>query len=293
MKRTMAMVALAGLLAAPVALGGCSSKQRIQTEKEIAKALISDEQESQIGLQVKQELQKQNIKYLNDPTVNAYVQGMTNRIFPLAEKDRKGIKWHVHVVDDPKIVNAFATPGGHLYVYSGLLIAAENEAEVAGVLSHEAGHVVGRHSARQMVNVFGLNAVAALALGENPGLLQQLAGQIVGTGALLAHGRGSEHEADVYGVRYASGAGYDPKGIASFFQKLKAKEGKTPQLMTWLSTHPATSDRIKNINAYIAKHKLKGGETDAAGHMLVVNHLKTMPSAPVTAQPDGHTDHTH
>lgn len=290
------MVAMAGLLAAPVALGGCSNKQRIQTEKEIAKALISDEQETQLGLQVKQELQKQNIRYLNDPTVNAYVEGMTNRIFPLAEKDRKGIKWHVHVVDDPKVVNAFATPGGHLYVYSGLLMAAENEAEVAGVLAHEAGHVVGRHSARQMVNLFGLNAVASLALGENPGLLQQLATQIVGTGALLAHGRGAEHEADVFGVRYASGAGYDPKGIATFFQKLKAKEGKTNQLMTWMSTHPATSDRIKNINRYIASHKLKGGETDAAGHMAVVNHLKTIPEAPATAkQPaeDGHTDHTH
>lgn len=288
MKRTI-MIAVAGL----VALGGCSNKQRIQTEKEVAKALISDEQEAQLGLQVKQELQKQNIKYLTDPTVTTYVEGMTKRIFPLAEKDRKDIQWHVHVVDDPKVVNAFATPGGHLYVYSGLLMEAENEAEVAGVLSHEAGHVVGRHSARQMVNAFGLNAVASLALGENPGLLQQLATQIVGTGTMLAYSRGAENEADVYGVKYAAAAGYDPKGIATFFQKLKAKEGKTPQYMTWLRTHPATADRIKNINAYIAKHKLKGGETDAAGHMLVVNHLKTLTGAPVTAQPDGHTDHTH
>ena len=255
------MRVLAMVCAGAVGVAACSHEQRRGAETAVAKALIPDEQENQIGLQVKQELeQKEHVKYSEDPQVVSFVKGITDRILPLAEKDRPGVKWDVKVIDDPKTVNAFATPGGHLYVYSGLLIAADNPSEIAGVLSHEAGHVVGRHSARQMVDAFGLQAVAALALGKNPGLASQVAAGVTGKGLMLANSRGDETEADEYGARYASTAGYDPRGLITFFQKLQKQEGQSSQVMKFLSDHPATPDRISHLDKYIADHHLSGTE---------------------------------
>jgi beta-barrel assembly-enhancing protease len=253
--------------AAVFAVAGCTHAQLGGAETAVARALIPDEQENRIGLQVKQDLeQKEHVKYVEDAQVVSFVKGITDRVLPLAEKDRPGVKWEVKVIDDPRTVNAFATPGGHLYVYSGLLLAADNPSEVAGVLSHESGHVVARHSARQMVDAFGLQAVAALALGENPGLAAQIAAGVAGKGLMLANSRGDETEADEYGARYASAAGYDPRGLITFFQKLQKEEGKTPRLMKFLSDHPATPDRITYLEAYIADQHLSGaGGRDPGG----------------------------
>jgi predicted Zn-dependent protease len=185
-------------------------------------------------------------------------------------------------------VNAFATPGGYLYVYSGLLLAADDTAEVAGVLGHESGHVVARHSARQMVNQLGVQTVAQMALGKEPGKLSQLAASLAGNGAILAYGRADESEADEYGARYASLAGYDPHGIATFFEKLEKSEGKQPGWAAYLSTHPATPDRIAQVNKYIADEKLGGtGGTSGTQIAAVKARLKTLPAPPTQpAQPD-------
>ncbi len=249
------------LLAATLAVlaPGCTHSQRVGAETAVAKVLIPDEQEAQLGLQVKQELeQKQHVKYLEDGPIVAFVKGITDKILPLAEKDRPGVTWDVKVIDDPKTVNAFATPGGHLYVYSGLLLAADNPSEVAGVLAHEAGHVVGRHSARQMVDAYGLQAISALALGQNPGVASQLVAGVGGKGLMLANSRGDETEADEYGARYASAAGYDPRGLVTFFQKLQKGEGGSSGFAKFLSDHPATPDRIQHVSDYIAQHNLSG-----------------------------------
>lgn len=242
---------------------GCTP-QRIRAEKAVARVLISDEQEEQLGLQVKQELeQKENIKYVEDPAVVEYVRTVATPILQAANADRKGVKWKLNIIDDPKTVNAFATPGGYLYVYTGLLLAADNEAELAGVLAHEAGHVVGRHSARAMVNAYGLQAVTDMALGENPGTLAQVAAQLAGGGIQLAHGRGEELEADEFGAKYSSAAGYDPRGLITFFAKLQGEQGETPALLKWLSTHPANEDRIAHLRQVIARDRLEGTKTDA------------------------------
>jgi beta-barrel assembly-enhancing protease len=268
---------------------GCTHRQRAGAETQLAKILISDQQENQIGLQVKQELeQKEHVRYLNDGEVTSFVKSVTDKILPLAEKDRPGVKWQVQVIDDPKTVNAFATPGGFLYVYSGLLLAADNPSEIAGVLSHEAGHVVGRHSARQMVNAFGLQAVAALALGQNPGLAAQLAAAIGGKSLLLANSRADETEADEYGARYASAAGFDPRGLITFFQKLMKQEGRTPQLLKFLSDHPATPDRISHLEEYISQNHLSGsGGRDPDGLPRVKERIRQRGGAPAVPAPPG------
>ena len=229
----------------------------------IAKALVSDDQEAQLGAQVKQELDKQGTKYIQDPEIVNYVKGVAQKIFVSADKDRPGVKWQVFVIDDPKQVNAFATPGGYLYVYTGLLMAADNEAQLAGVWGHESGHVVARHSAQQMVNEMGLQTVIEVALGQNPNQLAQLASTLAAKGALLAYSREDETQADEYGARYSAQAGYDPHGIIQFFEKLKAMEGNQPAFAKYLSDHPATADRITHLQQYIKEKGLTGSELGA------------------------------
>lgn len=258
MQRTI--LAFLGITLAVGFSTGCA-KQRIQAEKAVADVLISDEQEDQIGLQVKQELeQKEKIQYVTDPAVVEYVNRLATPILQQANRDRKGVKWKVSVINDPKTVNAFATPGGYLYVYTGLLLAADNEAEVVGVLAHEAGHVVGRHSARAMVNAYGIQAITQLALGKDPGTAAQIAAALVGGGVQLAHGRSEETEADEYGAKYAAGANYDPRGLITFFEKLQKMQGSTPGVLKWLSTHPTNAERINHLEKYIAQHGLRGTE---------------------------------
>lgn len=271
-------ILLATLLVAGVPLAGCSAKQRIAAEKTVAATLISDEQEEQIGKQVKQQLEKENVKYVTDPEITGYVTSMMTKITQQANRDRKGVRWKIHVIDDDKTVNAFATPGGYIYVYTGLLLSATSEEEVAGVLAHEAGHVVGRHSARQMVNAYGLEAVLSLALGKNPGLAGQLAGAIAGNGLMLAHGRSEEIEADELGATYSAKAGWNPKGLITFFEKLKEQQGgDTPRALTFLSTHPATGDRISNLQQYIRKNRLSGGTANVGNLSAIQAKIKSTP----------------
>jgi predicted Zn-dependent protease len=230
----------------------------LHSSEGMAKALISDEQENQLGAQVKQELDKQGTKYVQDPVVVQYVQGVAKKIFVFANKDRPGVDWKVYVIDDQKQVNAFATPGGNLFVYTGLLLAADNEAELAGVWGHEAGHVVARHSARQMVDAMGMDTVMGIALGQNPNQLAQLAATLAAKGTLLSYSREDEAAADEYGARYASAAGYDPHGLITFFQKLQKMEGEVPAFSQYLSDHPLTADRITHLQQVIAEKKLGG-----------------------------------
>ena len=164
------------LAATSLFAGACATSTTRSVETNVAKVLISPDQENQLGLQLKGELEtKQGIVYMTDPTVVNYVRGVADKVIALGKKDRPEVAWQVFVIDDRKTVNAFATPGGYLYVYRGLLEMAQNEAELAGVMAHEAGHVVARHAARSMVASYGLDAVAAMALGNNPGLVAQIA----------------------------------------------------------------------------------------------------------------------
>ena len=273
--RTVATSAIALL---PVFGSSCATIGLGGVETAAANVMVSDEQESQLGLQVKTELEtKQNVKYVADPQVADYVRDVANKVLVHAQKERPAVKWTVNVIDDPQTVNAFATPGGYLYVYTGLLLLADNEAQLAGVMGHEAGHVVARHSAQQMVDQFGFDAVAQLALGQNPGVLGQLGKAVVEKGALLAHSRAHEDEADEYGARYGSAAGYDPHALSGFFTKLKAKVGDTSTLTTWLSDHPATSSRITHINSYAQQNGLNGKDLGADRFVAIRARVAALP----------------
>lgn len=276
--RSMKVTALAA-----VALVGasCTHGQRVGAETTAAKLLISSDQENQLGLQVQQELSKQGVKIVTDTLVNRYVQEVSHSVLRFAQKDRPDVTWHVYVIDDPKTVNAFATPGGYLYVYTGLLLKADNDAEVAGVLGHEAGHVVARHSARAMVDQLGLQAVVGMALGKDPNQVAKVAANLLAGGTMLAHSRGEETEADEHGVTYLSQAGYDPNALITFFEKLKSLEGSQPSILKYLSDHPLTQDRIDHLQQYIAQHKLTGSNLGTAKLPGVKGQLE----AGVTSEP--------
>lgn len=252
---------------------GCSATQvakardtvnagRVKAETAVANAVVSDRDEEALGLQVQQAIEKQGVKYSSDSTVTSYVSSLAAKLAAASgEKRLANVK--VFVIEDPKTVNAFATPGNRLYVYTGLLLTADNEAEVAGVLGHELGHVAARHVARQLVQQYGLEMLGRLALGEDPNTIQQIAAAVVGNGAMLAHSRADENEADVSGVHYAASAGYAPNGIATFFEKLLKTQGHTPRVLTWLQTHPSTEDRIRRTNELIASEGLRGNDVGA------------------------------
>lgn len=276
--RLLARGGMAAVLAAALsqaAISGCTPKQRIHTETEVAKALISPEQENQIGAQMVQQVKSSpKMKLLNDPVVNQYVQATFAKLLPAAKAKRPDMQWQIFVIDDPKTVNAFSVPGGKLFVYSGLLLNAQTEAEVAGVIGHEMGHVLGYHAARDMVDTFGLEAIAALAVGKNPSLGESLVTRVAGTGLLLAHSRQEETEADAWGVQLSHAAGFDPQGMADFFKTLAKQEGHTPQALAWLSDHPLTPDRIDHVESIIQKNHWKGGTVGKAEQQQIQQRLQ-------------------
>jgi predicted Zn-dependent protease len=269
-------------LAALVALAsGCASPLRQKVETAAAKALISPEQAKQVGAQVQQELEKQGVRFVSDPTVDGWVAKVSDPLFAVARKARPDITdWRVHVIDDPKTVNAFATTGGDLYVYSGLVLLADDGAELAGVLAHEIGHVALYHVQRQMVDAVGLQALIGVALGQNPGTATQLAAVVGGQAAMLANSRGDEKEADEWGVLHADEAGYDPKGLVRFFQKLQAQEGKTPAALGWLSDHPTTPSRVEDAGRIIRERKLGSTGRGPGGLDAVKAAIQRLPPAP-------------
>jgi predicted Zn-dependent protease len=248
-----------------VALGaaaaGCTSTLRTQTETAAADVLIPPDEDAKLGQQIQAELSSQ-VKFVSDPTVNAYVNEVTQRIFQAAKGQAPSLSVAVQVIDDPKTVNAFATPGSRLYVYTGLLLAAHDEAELATVLGHETGHIVARHPERQMVDQFGLSAISAAVLGKNAPLLASVGASVASNGYLLANSRADETEADELGARFASAAGYDPRALGQFLQRISG--GQPPGVLVFLSDHPTTPDRVSHLDAFIAKNGLSGQRGDAA-----------------------------
>jgi len=172
------------------------------------------------------------LKLLPDGPMPAMVAAVGNR---LTAGSAYHYQWHVAV--DPQ-VNAFALPGGHVVVYTGLLQAAESAEEVAGVLAHEVQHVEMRHSLKNLLHSLGWRALLALALGDFSGGVWAGMAERLGQ---LGYGRDLERQADLGGIAALRRAGIAPEGMASFFAKLARQEGRQVEL---LSSHPATEDRM-------------------------------------------------
>ena len=213
--------------------------------------LLSEQDELQLGRQTDQSIIKEYGVYDNS-ALQGYVQGVAR---PLAGvSHRPALPWQFKVMDSP-VVNAFAAPGGYVFVTRGLLAAVNDEAELAGVLAHEIGHVTARHSARNysqsLLANLGVQLGTALA-GSYGNVLGPLLE--VGTGLLfLKYSRDDERQADTLGVEYATKAGYDTNRMADFFTTLQRQEtlegDKAGGVPEWFSTHPSPIDREAAVRA--------------------------------------------
>lgn len=220
---------------------------------------VSLDEEWQLGNQLAAQVASQ-MQLSNDSQALAYVTSVGERIHratPLADRP-----FHFYIVNDPS-VNAFALPGGHVYVNSGLIAQADHANMLAGVMAHEISHVVARHSIQQMQQAQGINAIGSILLGQNPGALQSLLAQIVAGGAMARFSRADEKQADDLGLGYMTAAGYDPHGMLDMFEKLASLEKSSPSAVEkFFLDHPVTADRIKDISNRIAQMRSTAGTVD-------------------------------
>jgi len=239
-------------LAALTALAACA--QAPATGRTIFTGGLSEEKEKEIGQQQYQQIKEGEAfggPYEEAPELTSYVSSIGRLLAKTSEMPN--IKWTFTVLDTP-IVNAFATPGGYIYVTRGLVALADNEAELAGVLAHEIGHVTARHMAErygQSVIAQVLNLGAAVALGG--GMETQAIGALSAV-MLRSYSREQEFEADTLGVRYLTRAGYEPEAMASFLAKLQAHSRLEAKMrgqpgaadkFNIMQTHPRTADRVE------------------------------------------------
>ena len=193
--------------------------------------------------------------------VKDYVNGIGKDILTKSNfiKYEKIFPYTFQVIDD-SVVNAFATPGGFIYIYTGLMKFLDNEAGLAGVIGHEIAHAERRHMTQRLTSYYGTNIILGLVLGGNPNLLGEIAANLfVGLG-FLANSRADEEEADNYSIRYLASTEYYPGSITFFFDKIREeqkKKGNTPgDLERLLSTHPLPQDRIDNVKFQLKELKL-------------------------------------
>jgi len=208
----------------------------------IAKMSGSTEKEVRMGREAAAEVDRQ-AKFIEDPVITEYVNRVGQNI--VLHSDAK-VPFTIKVIDSDE-VNAFALPGGFFYVNKGLLLAADNEAELAGVMAHEIAHVAARHAVENQTkaNLLEYAALgASIFLGGIPGMIYQNTAGIGLLGIFMKFSRSAEEEADKLGVQYMYAAGYDPGAMATMFEKLEAKNKKKPGFISRaFATHPAPPDR--------------------------------------------------
>jgi beta-barrel assembly-enhancing protease len=221
--------------------------------------LISIEDEWAMGREIERDLNRQ-LTLVNDATTQNYIRDIGQRI--VAQTEMANLPWTFHVVRDPA-VNAFNTPGGNVYVYTGLITAADNVAELTAVIAHEVAHGVARHGTQRLSKAYGMNVAASIILGGDPGLVQQIAAQIAAQGAMAQFSQRDEREADRLGQRYMRAAGYNPAALATFFEKLQEQERRNPGAVgQFFSSHPMTSERIENARREAQRLGTSGTTTD-------------------------------
>ena len=211
--------------------------------------LFTVDQDIALGAQVAHQIDSLSTQYpVLDSASNveayAFLYNLRDRIIATGKvKYAKEFKWQLRIIKDDSTLNAFCTPGGYIYVYTGIIKYLDTEDELAGVMGHEMAHADLRHSTRQMTKTFGLQLLVEAALGEYAALKQITSG-LVG----LKFSRAHETEADQMSVHYLCGTEYDADGGAGFFEKIEASGGgRTPEFM---STHPSPANRIDNYHRW-------------------------------------------
>jgi len=241
----MEMVAVGLVLC--LALTGCATIRSLELN------LLSTEKEIQLGGQLSAEVEKQEI-VLDNAEMQAYVREIGGSLARFAT--RQDVEYTFTVIDAPDKVNAFALPGGYMYVYTGLMKICDNEAELAAVMAHEIGHVSGYHHGESISRQYGYNLIMSIILGENAGALAQLGAQIMGTAGAMFYSRENEREADSVGIDLLVQAGYNPGAMVGFMGKLLDEDQKRGggRGLPIFASHPPTEERIERLETLAAQY---------------------------------------
>jgi predicted Zn-dependent protease len=260
------------ILFAAIVLSGCA---------------VSQQQEVQMGQQYASEIAQQ-LPLIDDPAIVRYINVLGDSIANVTS--RRDLDWHFFVVNSSE-VNAFAVPGGYVYVNRGLIERAASMDELAGVLGHEIGHVVKRHSVKQMQQQQGANFGITLACILTSVCNNQATGTLVNLGAtamFAKFSRSDEAEADEQGFKNVVAAGISPVGLVTMFQKLIAERKATPGAVdAFFATHPLEEDRIADVQNLIntlTPAQLKSLTKDTPNFHTFKDRLATLPAAPQARQ---------
>lgn len=249
----------------------------------LAGCAVSQQKEVDMGTKYSAQIAQQ-LPLINDPEALRYINVLGDSLASVT--DERDLKWHFNIVDSRE-VNAFAVPGGYVYINRGLIERAESMSQVAGVLGHEIGHVTRRHSIKQMQKAQGTNGVMTLGciLTRVCGSGITTAAMDIGAGGLFAHfSRSDEAEADEEGVRTTIKAGIDPNGIPEMFKILLEERKKNPgSVDAFFATHPMEEDRIAATQALIRTYpprQLEGLTRDSQNFHTFKDRLASLPPSP-------------
>jgi predicted Zn-dependent protease len=229
--------------------------------------LISEAQEIEIGRDADRDITR-SLGVYDDDELQAYVQALGERM--ARDSERPDLPWTFRVLDDP-VVNAFALPGGYIYVTRGILAHFSSEAELAGVLGHEIGHVTARHGVTRVSRA----QIAQLGLGLGTVLVPQLegiGGELAGAGLgllFLSYSRDDERQADDLGLNYMTAEGYDPREMAATFEMLYSASGAEDgeRIPGWLSSHPDPLERRDRILARVDAGEVSGDRVEREAYL--------------------------
>jgi predicted Zn-dependent protease len=246
---------------------------------------VSTQQEVQMGAEYSAQINQQ-LPIVQDAEINRYINVLGDSISRLA--DNRGLDYQFYIVNANE-VNAFAVPGGFIYINRGLIDRTQSLSQLAGVLGHEIGHVVRRHSVQQMEKAQGANVGLVLGctlLGICESQAAQAAIQIGGSALFAKFGRDDEREADVDAVSSVVRAGIHPRGIPEMFQILLTERQRNPSAVEgWFSTHPGEEERIRETQALIAQIDpaiLRTLTTNTNAYSSFKTRVRSLP-APATA----------
>jgi len=235
-----------------------------------------------LGGQVYNEIMSNKAEYPTVPEAGneelySYVKGITKKIINNGNvRYATEFPWKVTLINNEKVQNAFATPGGYIFVYTGLIKFLDSEDQLAGVMGHEIAHAANRHSTRQLTKIMGVSILLDAALGKKE-TVKDVTASIVG----LSFSRDHETEADSFSVKYLCKTNYNAAGAAGFFKKI-AGQATPPE---WISTHPSPNNRIKNIESKAAALGCTGKDTNKAKYdqiKLLLTKIAPPPVAPST-----------
>ncbi len=248
-------------------IGGCA--QLLAGAVTAGQALfLTPQAETDIGREAAAEFLQQN-----PPLKNQAVQDVVQAVGrSVAARSSRPDAAYTFTAVEGEAPNAFALPGGPIFVSSGLLTRIKDEAQLAGILAHEVTHVAQRHGLNRLREALVLQGIAVAALGNQPELLRQAAAVALDL-VIKGRDRASESEADAQGVRWMSQVAYDPTAMVDTLEMFKAM-GEVPGWLVWAVDHPALGDRIRDIQAEIAHEGLKGTVRNAQRYQLIVAPLK-------------------